>query len=254
MLPQMHDGLWEEDVNRYDFKIRVPNGRRVSMRHYCPVDQTTALRVTYVMGPGGNYGHDSIFIVNFARRFAARGLDVVTFNFPFLEKGSKRPDSDKCLRECYQEVLNIIIGTEALRNQPVIAGGKCMGGWIASLLAASPEGLSQPVAGLIFLGYPLHPPQRPELLRVNHLLDITVPMLFVQGTRDQFGIPNQLEPAINGLTVPASIKPVYGGDHSFCLPRKWEQSNPQLWDNVADDVMVWVKETVPRASIHLVKS
>jgi uncharacterized protein len=246
MLPQMHDGLLEEDLKRYDFKVQIPDGRRVSMRHYCPADQSTALRVTYVLAPGGNYGHDSNFIVDFARRFAARGLDVVTFNFPFLEKGSKRPDSDKCLRACYQQVLDRIIGTEALRDQPIIAGGKCMGAWIASHLAASPEGFCQPIAGLIFLGYPLHPPQRPELLRVNHLFDITVPMMFVQGTRDQFGIPAQLEPTISGLTVPVRLKPVHGGDHSFCLPRKWVQSNGQLWDQVADDIMVWVRETVPR--------
>lgn len=243
-MSQGFDGLSEGGVAYSDFQIEVPDGRRVNLRHY-HADQDVVMGVTYVLAPGASLGHDSTFIVEFARRLASHGLDVITFNFPFLQKGSKRPDSNQSLRGCYQRVLDCIINIEAVRTQPILAGGKCLGGLIASYIASGREGFSQPVAGLIFLGYPLHPPQRPEQLRAVHLFDITVPMLFVQGTRDPFGNSRQLEPVVNSLTVPANLYPVMGGDHGFCLPPKWETSNPQLRDQIAYEIIAWVRKTVP---------
>jgi uncharacterized protein len=96
-------------------------------------------------------------------------------------------------------------------------GGKSMGGRIASQVAGAN---GDDIAGLVFLGYPLHPPGRPDILRTKHLPDIDAPMLFVQGSRDAFGTPDELTPIIRNLTAPAELCVVEGGDHSFKVPKK----------------------------------
>lgn len=227
----------------YDFNIDLGKDR-VGVRHYAP-EPDYALGATYVMAPGASLGHDSKFIMTFGELLSERGLDVVTFNFPFLQRGAKRPDGMAKLERTYLEVMKRVAATPALANQPLIAGGKSMGGRIASFLAArGADGFQQPIAGLIFLGYPLHPPQRPEQLRVVHLPDVRVPMLFVQGTRDPFGTPLQLEPVLTTLDTPWHIHRVMGGDHSFTLPRKWTGAEPQLFDAAARAIADWVNKAI----------
>jgi hypothetical protein len=227
----------------YDFTIDLGKDGKVGARHYAP-ERDYALGATYVMAPGASLGHDSRFIVTFGELLAERGLDVVTFNFSFLQRGAKRPDGMAQLERCYRAVMTRVAETPALASQPLIAGGKSMGGRIASFLAARPDGFEQKLAGLIFLGYPLHPPQRPEQLRVVHFPDVKVPMLFVQGTRDPFGTPLQLEPVLSTLTTPVRIHRVMGGDHSFALPRKWTGAEPQVFDAAARAIAEWVNAEV----------
>jgi predicted alpha/beta-hydrolase family hydrolase len=223
----------------YDITLDLGKDGKIGVRHYAP-ERDYALGATFVMAPGASVGHDSPFIVTFGELLSERGLDVVTFNFPFLQRGSKRPDGMPKLEQCYRAVVKQVAATPALANQPVIAGGKSMGGRIASFLAARADGFEKPVAGLIFLGYPLHAPQRPEQLRVVHLPDVKVPMLFVQGTRDPFGTPVQLEPVLSTLDTKVRIHKVMGGDHSFGLPRKWAGAEPQLFDAAARAIADWV--------------
>jgi predicted alpha/beta-hydrolase family hydrolase len=227
----------------YDITIDLGKDGKIGARHYAP-ERDYALGATYVMAPGASLGHDSKFLVTFGELLSERGLDVVSFNFPFLQRGSKRPDGMPKLEQCFRAVMNKVAATPALAHQPLLAGGKSMGGRIASFLAARPDGFEQPVAGLIFLGYPLHPPQRPEQLRVVHLPDVKVPMLFVQGTRDPFGTPLQLDPVLSTLETPARIHRVMGGDHSFGLPRKWAGAEPQLFDAAARAIAEWVTTDV----------
>ena len=229
-----------EHMPGYDFTIDLGKDGRIGARHYAP-DRQYSLGVTYVMAPGAGVGHDSKFLVTFGELLSERGLDVITFNFPFLQRGAKRPDGMPKLERCYLEVMKRVATTPALASQPLIVGGKSMGGRIASFIAArDSDGFEQPIAGLIFLGYPLHPPQRPEQLRVVHLPDVKVPMLFVQGTRDPFGTPLQLEPVLTTLDTPWHIHRVMGGDHSFTLPRKWTGAEPQLFDAAARAIAEWV--------------
>jgi uncharacterized protein len=227
----------------YDFTIDLGRDGTIGARHYAPEPQY-ALGATYVMAPGAGLGHDSKFLVTFGELLSERGLDVITFNFPFLQRGSKRPDGMPRLENCYQSVLKRVADTPALASQPVLVGGKSMGGRIASFLAARPGGFTQPIAGLIFLGYPLHSPQRPEQLRVAHFPDIPVPMMFVQGTRDPFGTPLQLEPVLSTLETPVTIHKVMGGDHSYALPRKWAGAEPQLFDAAARAITEWVSTRI----------
>src|SRR5262245_47651068 len=227
----------------YEFTIDLGRDGNVGARHYAP-ERDYALGATFVMAPGASLGHDSTFLVTFGELLSERGLDVVTFNFPFLQRGSKRPDGMPKLEQCFRAVMNRVAATPALAHQPLIAGGKSMGGRIASFLAARSDGFQQKVAGLIFLGYPLHPPQRPEQLRVVHFPDVKAPMLFVQGTRDPFGTPLQLEPVLSTLETPVRIHKVMGGDHSFGLPKKWTGAEPQLFDAAARAITDWVTSEV----------
>jgi predicted alpha/beta-hydrolase family hydrolase len=227
----------------YDFTVELGKDGTVGARHYAP-ERDYAIGATYVMAPGASLGHDSKFLVTFGELLSERGLDVITFNFPFLQRGSKRPDGMPRIEHCYQSVMKRVAATPALAHQPLIAGGKSMGGRVASFLAARPGGFEQPIAGLIFLGYPLHAPQRPEQLRVAHFPDVRVPMLFVQGTRDPFGTPLQLEPVLSTLEMPVRIHKVMGGDHSFGLPRKWAGAEPQVFDAAARAIVEWVTSDV----------
>src|SRR5438270_5580967 len=134
--------------------------------------------VTAILGHGAGADQNSDFMARFATGLAARGINVVTFNFLYTEQGRRVPDANKALEACFRAVI------EAVRHKRIgrlVIGGKSMGGRIASQVAAA----SAPgVEGLVFLGYPLHPPGRADQLRAKHLPDITVPMLFVQGSRD----------------------------------------------------------------------
>lgn len=226
-----------------DFTIDLGADGEITARHYEP-DEDLRLGVTYILAPGAGIGHDSEFMVGFGERLCDRGLDVITFNFPFLERGSKKPDGTLRLEHCYLRVMARVFENERLAAQPLLVGGKSMGGRVASYMAARPGGFDRPIAGLLYLGYPLHAPQRPQQLRVAHFPDITVPMLFVQGTRDPFGTPAQLEPILSTLEIPVRIHKVIGGDHSFGLPRKWAGAEPQVFDDAARVMAEWVYSVI----------
>ena len=137
---------------------------------------------------------------------ASRGVAVVRFNFPYVEAGRRAPDPQPRLEACYRAVA-----TAVAREMPrPFLGGKSMGGRIASHVVAN--GFA--AAGLVFLGYPLHPPGRPERIRDAHLKGVSVPMLFLQGTRDPFATPSLLHNTIKALRMTKLVE-VEGGDHSF---------------------------------------
>jgi predicted alpha/beta-hydrolase family hydrolase len=120
-------------------------------------------------------------------------------------------------------------------------GGKSMGGRIASQVAAAGIG---DLAGLVFLGYPLHPPGRPDRLRAKHLSDIKAPMLFVQGSRDAFGTPDELRPIVTPLEPPADVYPVEGGDHSFKVRKGAGVSQEDIYRAIQDHIAAWLHEVV----------
>jgi predicted alpha/beta-hydrolase family hydrolase len=119
----------------------------------------------------------------------------------------------------------------------VFAGGKSMGGRIATHLAAQPFGPDAPFDGVVALGYPLHPPARPDQLRTAHLPAIAVPVLIVQGERDSFGTPGELAPVIATMTAPVTLHVVPGGDHSLTVRSRGREA---VYDEVADVVSGWM--------------
>jgi predicted alpha/beta-hydrolase family hydrolase len=149
---------------------------------------------------------DTRLLVDVAEALAARGVAVLRFNFPYMEAGRRGPDPQPRLEACYRAVAAAV----AEEFQRPYLGGKSMGGRIASHVVA--DGFS--AAGLVFLGYPLHPPGQPERIRDAHLRQIEVPMLFLQGTRDPFATPELLHRTADALPA-ARLVEIDGGGHSF---------------------------------------
>jgi predicted alpha/beta-hydrolase family hydrolase len=161
-----------------------------------------------VAAHGAGAGMDHPFMVGFARELGAQKIASVRFNFPYLQRGRRSPDPEPTLRAAW------LAAFDAARKRfevPVLASGKSLGGRIASMCVAD----GMPAAGLIFLGYPLHPPGKRERIRDEHLYRITVPMLFLEGTRDPFAEPELLSKVLRKLGDRAELHEIEGGDHSF---------------------------------------
>jgi predicted alpha/beta-hydrolase family hydrolase len=144
---------------------------------------------------------------------AESNVATVRFNFVYSERGRKAPDREPLLRAAWLAAFDAA-SSRRDGDRPVLAGGKSLGGRIASMCVAD----GMPAAGLVFLGYPLHAPGRPSADRAGHLERIDVPMLFVQGTRDALADLSLLEPVIDRLGERATLERVEGGDHSFKVP------------------------------------
>jgi predicted alpha/beta-hydrolase family hydrolase len=167
---------------------------------------------------------------------AQRGLVAVKFNFPYTEQGRRAPDRAPVLEACYRAVIDAIRADPALAPQTLIIGGKSMGGRMASHLAA--QGVA--VAGLLFLGYPLHPAGRPDKLRVAHLSAISAPMLFFAGTRDALCSLDLLREALAELPR-ATLHVIEGGDHSFALPRRLRRSAQEVIEQIVGASVDWIE-------------
>jgi uncharacterized protein len=177
-------------------------------------------------------------MVSFAEGLSARGIDTVTFNFLYTEQGRHAPDRNDKLEGCYRAAIATLQQHKSLGSNRLFIGGKSLGGRIASQVAAS--GIDD-IAGLVFLGYPLHPPGKPARLRSEHLSLIRAPMLFIQGSRDPFGQPDELQPVIESLEAPAHIHAIEGGDHSFKVPKSSPVSQEQVFEAAQDEIVRWFK-------------
>jgi predicted alpha/beta-hydrolase family hydrolase len=167
-------------------------------------------RSTIVVAHGAGAGMDHPFLAGFTRAMNEEDVATLRFNFPYMEEGRRSPDRAPVAIEAWRAAFE-----EASRRAgsggSVWASGKSFGGRMASMAVA--EGM--PAAGLVFLGYPLHPPGKPERVRDEHLSAIGVPMLFLQGTRDPFAQAEVLEPVIAKLGDRATLHTVEGGGHSL---------------------------------------
>jgi uncharacterized protein len=176
-------------------------------------DPATQARSTLVLAHGAGAGQTHPWMVGTATGLAERGVRVLTFNFPYIEAGRRIPDRSEVLIPCFRAVVAHV--RERAGANPLFIGGKSLGGRMASHLAADDE---PGVAGLVCLGYPLHPPGRPDQLRVSHLPRIKIPVLIVQGSRDAFGTPDEIRTHVTGLKLELAV--IEGGDHSFKQAKK----------------------------------
>ena len=158
-------------------------------------------------GAGADMRHR--FMQAMADALEAAGVATLRFNFPYIENGRRSPDPAPFLQEAWRAAF--AAASARAKGEPVWAGGKSLGGRIASMAVAD----GMPAAGLVFLGYPLHPPGKPERIRDEHLYRVDVPMIFVEGTRDVFATPDLLAGVIAKLGVRATLISIDGGDHSF---------------------------------------
>ena len=197
--------------------------------------------IALILAHGAGSNQTSPFMVRLAGALAGRSIDVVTFNFLYSERRKRVPDRNDKLEACWRKVIDAFRdGAFGRHASPPFIGGRSMGGRIASQVVAA-GGVE--IAGLVLLGYPLHPPGQPEKLRSKHLAAICVPMLIVQGSRDAFGTPDELRPFLDQLTVPIELRVVAGGDHSYKVPKKLMA--PEGVDKfVLDEVDRWLRGRV----------
>lgn len=198
---------------------------------------------TLILGHGAGANQLSGFMRLFAQGLAARGCDVVTFNFVYMEQGRHVPDKNDKLEECYRRVIDTVTKHKKLKGSRLAIGGKSMGGRIATQVAAkiNDAPTNVPIAALVLLGYPLHPPGRPEKLRDAHLKDIQAPMLFIQGSRDTFGTSDELRAIIKQHRLAATLHVIEGGDHSFKVPKSLGVPQAEVYENVMDTIAAWLK-------------
>jgi uncharacterized protein len=224
--------------DRFVFEI-APSEPISALVYGAPADADVSL----ILGHGAGAGQNSAFMVKFATALAARGIETVTFNFAYAEAGRRVPDRNDRLEAAWRRVIaayrNGELGAQARR---LAIGGKSMGGRIASQVAATESASGgDGIAGLVFLGYPLHPPGRPDKLRSGHLPQIRAPMLFVQGSRDTFGTPEELEPIIETLRAAAELCVIADGDHSFKVRKTAPLSQAAVFDFILDAVERWLR-------------
>jgi len=212
-----------------------------------PAPKSSRKRITLILGHGAGANQLHPFMLAFAKGLAARGLDVLTFNFIYMEQGRGVPDQKAKLEACYRAVIAAALRHSTLKGNRLVIGGKSMGGRIASQVAAAMETDAQPdnlaadsISGLVFLGYPLHPPGNPEKLRDAHLDQIKSPMLFVQGSRDAFGTEAEIGSVIKRLKLPATLSPIAGGDHSLKVPKSSGLTQQQVYDSTMDKILLWM--------------
>jgi predicted alpha/beta-hydrolase family hydrolase len=188
--------------------------------------------ITVVLAHGAGAGKDHPWMKRVALAFESAGFRVVTFNFPYSDAKRHVPDRPAVLEAHFAEIWR-----DAARDAtgPMFAAGKSMGGRIASQVAAKGD-LSPTPAGLVFFGYPLHPPGKPDQRRDAHLPKITAPMLFIQGTRDPFASPDELRALVQGLPG-ATLSIVEGGDHSLATTKK---AGARSVEDAVDGAVAWM--------------
>lgn len=186
--------------------IEVPERGDVSGIHARPDDAGASIVVAH----GAGAGMDHPFMSGFTRAMNDLGVATLRFNFPYMEAGRRSPDRAPVAIAASRSAFDAATA-RASAGEPVFAGGKSFGGRMASMAVA--EGM--PAAGLVFLGYPLHPPGKPERVRDEHLYEVGVPMLFIQGTQDPFASEAVLRPVLDRLGDRAVYHPIEGGGHSL---------------------------------------
>src|SRR5436305_10817889 len=201
-------------------------------------------RVCYVLAHGAGAGMEHPFLAAVADGLVERGIATLRYQFPYMERGSKRPDTPKVAHATWREAV-----LEAARLVPglaLFAGGRSFGGRMTSQAQAAaplPE-----VRGLVFLGFPLHPPGKPSDERGKHLFEVQIPMLFLQGTRDQLADLTLLQPLARKLGARATLKLFEDADHSFHVPARTGRKDAEVMDELADALARWIDATIARAS------
>ncbi|MGH2807510.1 MAG: alpha/beta hydrolase family protein [Actinomycetota bacterium] len=190
-----------------------------------------------VLAPGAGAPMTHEFMVAIAQGVTTRGIRVCRFNFAYQEAGKKGPDRQPVLEETYREVV-----AEVTRDHdgPLFLGGKSMGGRIASHIVAS----GTDAVGLVFHGYPLHPPGRPDRIRKDHLVDIKVPMLFVEGTRDPFCPLDTLDEVRAELVAETTVAVIGDGDHTFKVRKSSGRDTAAAWQEVVDATVTWIESNI----------
>lgn len=220
--------------------IPVQPERQVSSRWAVPPGWQAEVALILAHGAGNDMEHP--FLCTVQEGLAERGRLVVSFNFPYKEAGRKAPDRAPVLEATWQAVIQAVSEDQVLAPERLVLGGKSLGGRMAAHVAASGARCD----GLVFLGYPLHPPGRPESPRTEALTASSCLMLFVEGTRDRLCRLDQLRPLLDGLTAPTTLHEIEGGDHSFKVPARLGRSEEAVWAEIVQVIDHWLSNALER--------
>jgi uncharacterized protein len=197
-------------------------------------------RLLYVLAHGAGAGMRHPFLEAISQRLAEQGIATLRYQFRYMEQRSRRPDppavAAATVRAAVAEAARLAPGL------PLVAGGKSFGGRMTS--TAQAEEPLPGVRGLVFLGFPLHPPGRPDDKRAEHLARVTIPMLFLQGTRDEFADLELLRPVVKRLGDRAALHLVESGDHSFKVPKKSGRSEGDVMGELGSAIVTWFQKRV----------
>src|SRR5947207_14711691 len=192
-------------------------------------------RLLYVLAHGAGAGMRHPFLEVVAQRLAERSIATLRYQFPYMEQRGRRPDPPAVAAATVRAA--VIAAARVAPGLPLVAGGKSFGGRMTS--TAQAEQPLPGVRGLVFLGFPLHPPGRPGDSRAEHLARVQIPMLFLQGTRDEFADLKLLTPLVQRLGAGATHHLVEGGDHSFRVLTKSGRSEGEVMGEVVSTIVEW---------------
>ena len=221
-----------------DLRITVPDGGSLSGLLDIPGQPLAA----FVFAHGAGAGMQHRFMSDFAAALCARGVAVLRYQFPFMEKGSKRPDTPKIAHAAVRAAVDRI--NEELPDVRLFAGGKSFGGRMTSQ-AQSIEALPR-VEGLVFVGFPLHPAKKPAIERAHHLAAVDRPMLFLQGTLDDLADLDLLRPVVKKLGERATLVTIDDADHAFHVRASSGSNDEAVLNAMADATLEWM---VPRRGV-----
>lgn len=218
-------------MNTQEFRITLPAGGSVSAL----LDAQPQAKACYVLAHGSGAGMKHAFLAAITGELAKRGIAVLRFQFPFMEQGSKRPDPPRVAQEAVRAA--VAEAARRLPGVPLFAGGKSFGGRMSSNAQAK-QPLTE-VRGLVFLGFPLHPADKPSTERAQHLAQVKVPMLFLQGTRDGLADLGLMRQVTQPLAPLATLHVVEGADHGFEVLKRSGRTNEEVLGELAETIAGW---------------
>jgi predicted alpha/beta-hydrolase family hydrolase len=221
-------------AERKELRFAVEGGGEVSALLERPANARRVL----VLAHGAGAGMRHPFLDKLAACFAELSTATLRYQFPYMEQRRRIPDRPSLLTATVAAAVKT--ASELAPGLPLFAGGKSMGGRMTSQAAA--EGRLDGVAGLIFFGFPLHPPNRPGTKRADHLADVKLPMLFLQGSRDAFADLKLLRPICAKLGKLATLHVIPDADHSFHVPKKSGKDDAQILVDLARIASQWAEE------------
>ena len=205
-------------------------------------DAAGAMRAALVLGHGAGAGMRHAFMEQLASSLAERGVATLRYEFPYMAAGRRAPDRPPVLEATVRAA--VAEGARRSGGAPLLAGGKSMGGRMTSRAGAA--GPLPGVRGLVLVGFPLHPARKPSTERADHLAGVELPMLFLQGTRDELAPLDLLRPIVDRLAPRAALEVIEGADHSFRLPARLARAQPPIADTLADRIRSWIDRAIQR--------
>ncbi len=218
-----------------DFRVAVEKAGEVSALLVRP----SQARWLLVLAHGAGAGMNHPFLETLARELAAEGVATFRYQFPYMEQRRRVPDGPAVLTAAVRAAVSA--ASRAAPDLPLLAGGKSLGGRMTSLAAAAAECPLDGVRGLVFFGFPLHPPNRPETKRAEHLARVSAPMLFLQGTRDAFADLTLLRPICAQLSSRANLHVIETADHSFHVLKSSGKTDEEVLRELAQTVSFWAE-------------